>query len=108
MLRTTSLLALSEAYVGNRARAEKFVHQTQALLNEVETNRDYRLVYWRLSQAHGRLQNEKSQSLYLEKAYSKMNEEAKKIVDRPMQKSFLENVKVNREISAAWKESNDR
>ena len=105
VLRATSLLALSEATAGNQVRAKTLMNRTEALMDSVEQNADFKLVYWRLSQAHERLQNVAAQSLYLEKAYSALTEQAKKILDASMRKSFLMNVKVNREIAATWKQA---
>lgn len=101
VLRTTSLLALSEAGAGNRLRSEQLITQTEMLLDSVERNADFTVVYWRLSQAHKRYQNVAARSLYLEKAYKSMTEQAGRILDSPMRKSFLANVKANQEIIAA-------
>ena len=97
-----SWLALVAMKLGNRNNATEELKKVEELFKDIPESGDYS-VCWNLSQTYSDLGNTAKAKEYLDKAYNEVISCSEKISDNAMKQSYLTNVKLNREIVAAWK-----
>ncbi len=97
-----SWLALAEAKNENRKSAQASVDSVEKLLTVIPKPEELIGISWNLYQVNALLGNSQKASQHLQRAYKEVTLRAEMIHDALMRRSYLENVRTNREIRSAW------
>lgn len=103
-----SWLMLTEVKSGDRKNAESDVQLVEALLDTVEKPIDFVEICWNLAQTHSLLGNPQEELVFLGYAHREVMARAQKISNTNMRKSYLTNVRQNRDIIAAWEKHSEK
>lgn len=105
VLWATSWLARAEIESGNPKDAEEHTLKVEELFKTLPHPRDIIEICWNLSQVYDGLSNKQRAKEYFKRAFDELQASAGKISDSTMRQSYLKNLKTNREIVAAYTQS---
>ncbi len=100
---TLSWWSISQLKLGNLEAAKTKAQQTEKIMEETKPHaNDVIIVNWNLSQVYAGLGEQEKSEKFLELAHDAVIKKANEFVDSKARETFLNKIRENREVVAAW------